>query len=323
MARAADAVQGERQPVGTPAVTQFYFSGFEDRRPPLPLPYSRTVERVWHVLAIANLLAGFIYILWRWTSSLNPAALWFAIPLTVAESLAYVGLILFTANLWLTRDYPRRPPPASIAECVGSEEAVNRPPSVDLFITTYNEEEELVRLSIRDAKAIRYPHPIDLKIHVLDDGRRPTMRCVAQEEGVGYITRDNNVGFKAGNLRNAMEQTSGDFIVICDADTRPFPTILEHTLGYFRDPDVAIVQTPQWFYDVPEGRRLAEAWGARTGRIGHAAGWAIESIFGEIRVGQDPFVNDSIMFYDVIQRRRNPWTRLSAAARVRSIAARR
>ena len=295
------------QPLATTATTEFYFSGFEDRRPPPPLPYSRTVERVWHLLAIANLIAGFIYIVWRWTNSLNPDALWFAIPLTLAESLAYVGLILFTANLWLTRDYPSRPPPASIAECVGSEEAVDRPPSVDLFITTYNEEEELVRLSIRDAKAIRYPHPIDLKIHVLDDGRRPTMRRVADEEDVGYITRDNNVGFKAGNLRNAMEQTSGDFIVICDADTRPFPTILENTLGYFRDPDVAIVQTPQWFYDVPEGRRLAEAWQARAGRLGHAAGRAIEAVFGEIRVGQDPFVNDSIMFYDVIQRRRNAW----------------
>jgi hypothetical protein len=62
-----------------------------------------------------------------------------------------------------------------------------------------------------------------------------------------------------------MEQTSGDFIVICDADTRLLPTILEHTLGYFRDPDVAWVQTPQWFYDIPEGVALPDWLDAASG----------------------------------------------------------
>lgn len=285
----------------------FYFTRFEGRVPPPPLETSRFTEALWQVLALATLIAGAIYIHWRWTASLNFEALWFAIPLVIAESCAYIGLILFTANLWKTRDYPRRPPPASFAECVSEGEAVDRPIEVDIFIATYSEEEELVRLSIRDAKAVRYPHPIAIKVHVLDDGRRPAMAKVAEEEGVGYITRTNNIGFKAGNLRNAMEQTSGDFIVICDADTRPFPTILERTLGYFRDPDVAVVQTPQWFYDIPEGERLAEVWGRKIGAPGRLLGRAIEAVFGEIRVGEDPFANDPAMFYDIIQRRRNPW----------------
>ena len=288
-------------------LTSFYFDRFEQRSPPLPLEYSRTVEAVWQVLAIATLIAGAIYLHWRWTASLNFDALWFAIPLVIAETCAYVGLVLFTANLWKTRDFPRRAPPASFADCTRDEEAADRPIKVDVFIATYSEEEELVRLSIRDAKAIRYPHPIELVVHVLDDGRRPAMAEVAAEEGVNYITRDNNLGFKAGNLRNAMEQTSGDFIVICDADTRPFPTMLEHTLGYFRDPDVAIVQTPQWFYDIPEGERLQDLWRRKAGTLGRLAGRAIEGVFGEIRVGEDPFANDPAMFYDIIQRRRNAW----------------
>ena len=286
---------------------EFYFEKFESRRPPAPLPHSRAVEITWQALAIATLIAGAIYLHWRWTASLNFDALWFAIPLVLAETCAYVGLVLFTANLWKVRDYPRRPPPRSFADCVRPEEAIDRPISVDVFIATYSEEEELVRLSIRDAKRVAYPHSIDLKVYVLDDGRRPTMAQVAHEEGVGYITRDNNVGFKAGNLRNAMEQTSGDFIVICDADTRPFPTMLEHTLGYFRDPDVAIVQTPQWFYDIPEGRPLHEAWGRAAGAPGRWLARAIEAVVGEIRVGEDPFANDPAMFYDIIQRRRNAW----------------
>ena len=183
--------------------------------------------------------------------------------------------------------------------------ADDRPIAVDVFFATYDEDEELVRLSILDAKRITYPHNIDLRIHVLDDGRRDKMRNVAEQEGVNYISRDNNIGFKAGNLRNAMEQTSGDFIVICDADTRPFPTILERTLGYFRDPDVAWVQTPQWFFDIPEGRRLHEALGRRMGAVGRAMGRGIEGVFGSITLGKDPFDNDPKMFYDVIQRRRN------------------
>lgn len=289
------------------AMSRFYFEAFEDRRPPAPLPYSRKVEIIWQVLAIATLIAGTLYIGWRWTASLNSNALWFAIPLAAAETCALIGLFLFVANLWKVRDYPQSPPPASISECTHSGQSQDRSISVDVFITTYNEEEELVRLSIRDAMAIRYPHPIDLRVHVLDDGRRDSMRAIATEEGANYITRTNNIGFKAGNLRNAMELTSGDFIVICDADTRPFPTMLERTLGYFRDPDVAVVQTPQWFYDLPAGEQLPDVWGRMVGTPGRLLARAIEGVVGEIRIGEDPFANDPAMFYDVIQRRRNPW----------------
>ena len=283
----------------------FYFDKFEHRKPPEPVPHSPLIELVWQFLVVIALVLGANYIRWRWTASLNYDALWFAIPLAVAETLAYIGLILFTINLWKTRDVPQQAPPSRIDQCVEDPGAGGRPIKVDIFLTTYNEEEELVRLSIRDAKRVSYPHPIDIRIHVLDDGRRPSMQQVATEEGVEYITRNNNIGFKAGNLRNAMEQTSGDFIVICDADTRLFPTFLEHTLGYFRDQDVAWVQTPQWFYDLPQGVALPDWLQKRCGRIGAWAGRAAERLIGPVRIGADPFVNDPQMFYDVIQRRRN------------------
>ncbi|MGZ5179972.1 MAG: glycosyltransferase [Ramlibacter sp.] len=284
----------------------FYFDRFEDRRPPEPVPHSAARELLWQFLVIVALVLGANYIRWRWTSSLNPDALWFAIPLAVAETLTYIGLLLFAFNLWKTRDVPQRPAPRTVGETIAEDgEWARRPVAVDVFIATYNEDEELVRLSIRDARRVTYPHPLDLRVHVLDDGRRASMRQVAQEEGVNYITRASNTGFKAGNLRNAMEQTSGDFIVICDADTRLLPGILANTLGYFRDPDVAWVQTPQWFYDIPEGTPLPQWLGARLGGAGRWLGRAVERVAGRVRVGHDPFVNDPQMFYDVILRRRN------------------
>lgn len=283
----------------------FYFEKFEHRRPPPPLAWSRGIELAWQFFAIVALALGANYIRWRWSASLNFDALWFAIPLVLAETFAYIGLLLFAFNLWKLRDVPQQPPPAGINQCLDHPLPEDRPVAVDIFITTYNEDEELVRLSIRDAKRVRYPHQATLRIHVLDDGRRARMKEVAGEEGVHYITRSNNIGFKAGNLRNAMEQTGGDFIVICDADTRLFPTVLEHTLGYFRDPDVAWVQTPQWFYDIPEGEALPDWLGKRAGAAGRWAGRALQKLIGPVRVGEDPFVNDPQLFYDVIQRRRN------------------
>jgi cellulose synthase (UDP-forming) len=287
----------------------FYFDKFEQRRPEPPLPYSPVLELVWQFLLTIALVVGGWYIFWRWTHSLNFNALWYAIPLVVAETGAYIGLLLFAFNLWKVKDYPKQLPPKYISECVSHKED-DRLIVVDAFFPTFNEEIELVKLSLRDAKKITYPHPIDLRIHILDDGKRAEMKKVAEEEGVGYFTRSSNIGFKAGNMRNAMEQTSGDFILICDADTRPFPTILEHTLGYFKDPDVAWVQTPQWFFDIPEGVPLPKLLKQWMGKPGHLFGSLVEKILGPVKVGSDPFVNDPKMFYDLIQRRRN-WANAS------------
>ncbi|MGD9894289.1 MAG: glycosyltransferase, partial [Dehalococcoidia bacterium] len=281
----------------------WYFTGFEHRRPPQPSTHVIWRETLWQVLATIAVVIGIWYLHWRWTASLNFDALWFAIPLVIAETLSFFGLVLVVFNLWQITDTPRQKPPRTIGECEGTEES--RPLRVDIYVATYSEDPELVRMSLAAARRLRYPHPIELKVHCLDDGRRPAMAEVAAQEGVNYITRQNNIGYKAGNLRNALEVTDGDFLVICDADTRMFPDFLEATLGYFRDPDVAWVQTPQWFFDLPEGDTLDQVWGRRLGGVGRLAGKAVQRVIGEVRRGDDPFDNNPFYFFDVIQRRRN------------------
>lgn len=289
---------------------EFYFDKFENRKPPKPLKHSPARELLYQFLATVTLVVGGWYIWWRWADSLNYDALWFAIPLVLAETFAYIGLILFSANLWQTRDVPQQASPSRLSQTLGYELSEDRDIIVDVFFPTFDEDPELVRLSILAAKALIYPSSITINIHVLDDGQRAGMKKVSEEEGVNYITREGNIGFKAGNMRNAMEQTGGDFILICDADTRIFPTILQNTLGYFNDPSVAWVQTPQWFFDIPEGKNLRLVLKKYFWHPGFAFGWLIEKLFGPVMVGKDPFVNDPQMFYDIIQRRRN-WANAS------------
>ncbi len=259
----------------------------------------------WQFLATCSLVFGVWYLWWRWTESLNVGALWFSLPLVIAETGAFFGLILFTVNIWSNRLPPRGKLPETFRDVSDDPSAPDRRLVVDVFFATYSEDPEIVRLGLRDAKLMTYPFRIEIRLHVLDDGRRPEMAAVTAEEGANYITRTDNTGFKAGNLRNAMAQTSGDLVVICDADTRPFPNLLTETLGYFRDPRMAWVQTPQWFWDIPPGVPLTAALGRRLGRVGAAVGRYVEAVIGPVRFGEDPFGNDPQLFYDFILRGRN------------------
>lgn len=276
---------------------------FERQEPWVPHDYGPVHRRLWQGLVVLTLGFGAWYMLWRWTVSINWDAPWIALPLACAETAAFGGLILHGASNW--SDWrPERPPLPVEAGDIGMEGPA-RPLAVDVFFATYDEEVEMLRGGVRDALAMTYPVPVDLRIHVLDDGRRPAMAQMAAEEGVDYITREDNTGYKAGNLRNAMERTSGDVIVIFDADTRPFPDFLTETLGYFRDPKVAWVQTPQWFWDIPPGVPLPDWLGRHFGAVGRGAGRAVEAVVGPVRLGADPFGNDPQVFYDFIQMRRN------------------
>ncbi len=196
------------------------------------------------ILAVLSVILGVNYVAWRWLESVNWDAWWIAVPLVIAETYSLIDTFLFSLTMWRAR---QRPKPTS-------------PPrgTVDVFITTYNEPIEMVMTTARAAKNITYPH----NTWILDDGNRPEMQEAAREAGIGYVTRsedwvDKPRHAKAGNLNNALFQTEGEFLLILDADQIPDPLILNNTLGYFADdPEVALVQTPQWFSNVGESDPL-------------------------------------------------------------------
>ncbi len=196
------------------------------------------------VLVLLTVALGTNYIVWRWLFSVAWDSWPVALPLVLAETYSYIDGLLFGLTVWRLKQRGAAPPPPPDA-------------TVDVFITTYNEEIDLVMTTALAAQAIRYPH----QTWVLDDGNRPEMRAAAEGAGIGYLTRtedwkDRPRHAKAGNLNNALFLTSGEFMLILDADQIPAPDLLDKTLGWFDDEKVALVQTPQWFTNVTDADPL-------------------------------------------------------------------
>jgi cellulose synthase (UDP-forming) len=127
-------------------------------------------------------------------------------------------------------------------------------PSVDILIPTYDEPTFILRRTIIGCQALEYANK---KIYLLDDTRRQEMQDLAKELGCEYITRPDNRHAKAGNLNNAIAQTSGELIAVFDADFVPTKNFLTRTVGFFQDKNYALVQTNQSFYNAdPIARNL-------------------------------------------------------------------
>lgn len=137
----------------------------------------------------------------------------------------------------------------------GSEVAVApAPPPPDYpFVTVqlpiYNELYVIGRL-IDAVAAFDYPRD-RYEIHILDDSTDETVELVAEKvreyRALGYqirqIIRPQRQGFKAGALRDAMDEARGEFLAIFDADFVPRPDFLCRTIPHFADKRVGVVQT--------------------------------------------------------------------------------
>ena len=164
-----------------------------------------------------------------------------------------VLLLCFFVNLWPMRNRPALVPtdPAKY-------------PTVDIFIPTYNESAEIVRITVVAACQLDYPRE-KLRIYICDDGstqkkrfdpetshsaweRYYQLRRMAKELDVNYLTRENNESAKAGNINHALNYTDGDLILVLDSDHVPTRDFLSRTVEYFiADPKLYLVQTPHFF----------------------------------------------------------------------------
>ncbi|GAB4532516.1 MAG: glycosyltransferase [Pleurocapsa sp.] len=229
-----------------PTVIFFFIAIVITKVSPEPRTWSR-------VLVISILLALTIrYLLWRSLSTLNLTS-----PLNGTFSIALFALELFaifsaSLQLFLMLKVKNRQREADAL----SRKVIDKTfsPTVDIFIPTYDEPEFILKRTIIGCQAINYDKKT---IYLLDDTRREEIKKLAEQLGCEYRTRPDNQHAKAGNLNYTIPQTDGEIIVIFDADFIPTRNFLERTLGFFQDETVALVQTPQSFYNTdPIARNL-------------------------------------------------------------------
>src|SRR5215203_927802 len=121
-------------------------------------------------------------------------------------------------------------------------------PSVTIQLPVYNEMYVVDRL-VETVCQMDYPRD-RFEVQVLDDSTDETRsvaelavrRAALQDIDIKYIHRDDRSGYKAGALEAGMQQASGEFIAIFDADFIPPADFLLRTIHHFTDPKVGMVQ---------------------------------------------------------------------------------
>jgi cellulose synthase (UDP-forming) len=198
-----------------------------------------TITTLW--LMALSLIASCRYGWWRLTQSLDLNPGWESVigyALLAAEFYAWIMMILgFIQCAW-----PLKRQPVALPADPGVW------PTVDVYIPTYNEPVIVVRPTILAARNLDWPKD-RLNIYLLDDGRRDSMRELADETGVFYMARPDNQHAKAGNLNYALARTKADYIAIFDCDHLAVRSFLHNTMGtMLADPGCGMVQTPHHFF---------------------------------------------------------------------------
>ncbi|VEP18576.1 Cellulose synthase (UDP-forming) [Hyella patelloides LEGE 07179] len=221
-----------------PTLVLFLFVQIITRIFPQPDKFSRRL--------VAGILCCLLlrYFLWRSLSSLNlsnPVDGIFSVLLLGMEILAISGGMLQLLLMFTAKNRHQEADKYSRAVINGSYQ-----PSVDILIPTYNEPDFILKRTVMGCQALDYPRK---EVYLLDDTKRPEIKQLAQELGCHYFTRPDNSHAKAGNLNHAIPKTQGDLIAVFDADFVPTQNFLERTVGFFQKSKIALVQTPQSFYN--------------------------------------------------------------------------
>ena len=222
-------------------------------RPPMPgrdLPMAETAtrRRLIRGIAVSALALTVVYLAWRIVATVDLAFWWVSVPLLVLEIHAAVGLALLAFTLW---DIDRTP---------AVDPVVTTSDRVAVLIPTLDESIDILTPTIAAAQAMHVDH----ETWVLDDGARPEVARLAADLGAHYWARSEPRNGHAGNLAAALERVDADVIAVLHADSIAAPDFLARTLGYLAVKRVALVQTPEGFYNTDSfehtgGRRAGRA----------------------------------------------------------------
>src|SRR4051794_25433110 len=197
----------------------------------------RPLQRSTRVAIIGALLATLFYQSFLLDPQYRgPVWLWTA--MLIAEGLTAIHAI---GTWWTILAHDNRDEPVAVSVWRNRLKSGAEVPDIDVLITAYGEAPELVATTLRAARDMTLAH----RTWVLDDGDSDVLRDICAREDVGYLRREGGRNAKAGNVNAALARTTGEFVVILDADHVPEPHFLLQILPHFQDPDVAFVQSPQ------------------------------------------------------------------------------
>ena len=216
---------------------------------------------VWRLVAVAlgtSIVLRYVY--WRTTSTLPPVN---QLENFIPGFLLYLAEMYSVFMLALSLFVVAAPVPPRPSRSLAPG---HQPPSVDVFVPTYNEPTKLLANTLASALAMNYPAD-RFTVWLLDDGgtlqkrqsddmvaaeaaerRHVELQALCEALGARYLTRARNTSAKAGNLNHGMTQSTGELIAVFDADHAPARDFLAETVGYFEDdPRLFLVQTPHFF----------------------------------------------------------------------------
>lgn len=122
--------------------------------------------------------------------------------------------------------------------------------TVDVFTTfCAGEPYEMINETLIAIKAIKYPH----NTFLCDEADDPYLRKLCEELGVFHVTRVKKIDAKAGNINNALKQSTAELCVVLDPDHVPFPDFLDPIVSHFNNPEVGFVQIVQSYKNYDEG----------------------------------------------------------------------
>ena len=212
-----------------------------------------------HVFLALGTAVVLRYFYWRTTSTIPPSDdLLNFIPGVLLWLAEVYSAIMLAISLFVVSDPVTRPRAIQLDE--------EQMPTIDVLVPSYNEENEMLALTLAAAKQMIYPAH-KLNVHLCDDGgtdqkceqkdpvkaqaaktRRAELQALCLELGCHYHTRAKNEHAKAGNMNSAIQTTTGQLIVVFDADHVPVEEFLQETVGYFTtDPRLFLVQSPHFF----------------------------------------------------------------------------
>lgn len=214
---------------------------------PSPPKYHRYGEEqrrlrvaIGRIIWIVTLFCATAYLSWA-AAYLNWDIWYVAIPFFLAELGWGLMLLMWGFTLWDVREHAPKAPTAKQAH------------TVDVFIPTCGEAIDVVERTVGAAVKLDWPHKV---ISILDDKQSDEVRDLAARYNVQYFRRTEHHDRKAGNLNYALERTSGDIVLVIDADQIAQPDFISSTVGYFDLPYVGFVSTMQKFR-LPSG----DPWG--------------------------------------------------------------